>query len=234
MTSLDDLLNSSTNTNSKPRGTRTELFFKTGDEAFVTFCSKIDSKDDPLWTTVEFYEWYDQPRLYKILNADTSNIERLPAMEDRQRLNFKTRSMFGVWVYVHGIIHAQYEDGCETIEKNGKKQFVESVKDYRVLTLGYGHQGSTKYALQDIQERWNNDLTAGTIRIKREGETWQKTVYRLTDTTRTDTMPEEPNQLQPIWEYYVDHYSDIWMPSGGGDSQIEVKTQSTNDLDELF
>ena len=47
MTSLDDLLNASSDTVSRPKSARTELYFKAGDEAFVTFCSKIDSKDDP-------------------------------------------------------------------------------------------------------------------------------------------------------------------------------------------
>lgn len=229
MTSLDDLLNASSDTVSRPKSARTELFFRPGDEAFVTFCSKIDSKDDPNWTTLQFYEWYDAPRLHKILNAETSNLDRLPPMDDRARLNFKSRNMFGLWVYVHGIIHAQYEDGYDVIEKDGKKQFVESVQDYRVLTLGYGQQGATKYALKDIQEKWNNDLTAGTIRIRREGE-GLKTMYRLTDTVRNDELPEEKPKLQPIWEYYVDHYSDIWMPSGS-DGQIQVKTQGTDDLD---
>ena len=229
MTSLDDLLNASSDKVSRPKSARTELYFKAGDEAFVTFCSKIASKDDPNWTTLEFYECYDAPRPYKILNAETSNFDRLPPMEDRERLKFQLKSKFGLWVYVHGIIHAQYKDGCEVVEKDGKKLFLETVNDYRVLTLGYGYQGATKYALKDIQEKWNNDLTAGTIRIRREGE-GRHTMYRLTDTVRNDELPEEKQELQPIWEYYVDHYSDIWMPSGSN-GQIEVKTQGTDDLD---
>ena len=109
MTSLDDLLNASSDTVSRPKSARTELYFKAGDEAFVTFCSKIDSKDDPNWTTLQFYEWYDAPRPYKILNAETSNFDRLPPMEDRERLKFQLNNKFGLWVYVHGIIHAQNE-----------------------------------------------------------------------------------------------------------------------------
>lgn len=239
MTSLDDLLSSSdTQTNTRPRSVRQELFFKAGDEAYVTFMSKIDYKDDPMWSTLSFFSWYDPitRKAYQLLDDPKSNKEHLPPMEDRERLNFRIKNMFALWVYVHGVLHEQYEDGYEMVEVNNVKKFKEPVKDYKLLALGYGHQGATRAALKDIQEKWDGDLTKGVIKVRRDGDGLQ-TSYRLTDTNRTDELPSEPHEFQDVLEYYQEKYGEIWQPTREQSSQqIEVKKEASLDseISELF
>ena len=203
-----------------------EVWFKDGDQAFVTSIATGEDNDVNL-DEVSLYTFRQGNRFVNLLNADGVDLSAVPAESRPSR-------KFAFWGYVHEIIHAEKrnEDWEEMQGPGGRKMFKEVVNDYKVICLGFGRNDYLWNQLVDVYNDWNS-LNKGVLRIKRTGAGMRDTSYAIAATARDSEIPEdkkdEAEGLPPIQEYFQERYGALWSPGpANGEGETEIKTESSS------
>jgi len=203
-----------------------EVWFKDGDQAFVTSIATGEDNDANL-DEVSLYTFRQGNRFVNLLNADGVDLSAVPAEARPSR-------KFAFWGYVHEIIHAERRnDSWEEIQgPGGRKLFKEVVNEYKVICLGFGRNDYLWNQLVDVYNDWNS-LNKGVMRIKRTGAGMRDTSYAIAATTRDEGIPadkkDEAYELPTIQEYFQERYGALWSPGPStGDGETEIKSESSN------
>lgn len=197
-----------------------EIWFKDGDQAFVTPVA-TGKDDDTLLDEIYLYVYRVGNRWVSVLKDETIDISEVPS-------DVRPSHKFAFWGYVHEVIHGEKRvDTWEEVEgPGGRKMFKETVNDFRVIPMGFGRSDYIWNQLVDIYSDWGQ-LDKGVVRIKRTGAGAYDTSYTITGTPREVEIPEdkltEISDLPDIKEYYLERYSDV--PTSEGSEE-----KSSNDL----
>ena len=193
-----------------------ELFFKDGDQAFMSPIATGDEGDVNL-DELYLYTYRDGNRWMNILDDPDVDTSAVPA-------DARATHKFAFWAYVYEVIHAEAKnDDWEPVNgPGGRKMFKETVNDFRVVSLTFGRSDYIWNQLVDIYNDWNG-LDKGVIRIKRTGAGMQDTSYALAATTRTDEIPDaaDSDSLPTIKEYFKGRYGGV-STNGNGHTEASV------------
>lgn len=209
--------------NSRTSVPNKEIWFKDGDQAFVTSVATGD-QDDKFLDEIEMYTFRHGNRFANLLKDDDVDLSLVPSDSRPQR-------KFAFWAYVHEIIHtAKRNDEWEEVEgPSGKKIFKETINDYKIICLTFGRNDYLFSQLVDVYNDWGI-LSKGVIRIKRTGQGMYDTSYTIAATARNSEVPELTEELPTIKEYFKDRYSALWTPNtANGSDDKEVKVESSSD-----
>ena len=200
---------------------RKEIFFKDGDQAFVSPVA-TGHEDDPLLHHFYLFTFENGRYFANVLmdeRVDTSNIPDLPDRKKRRPTH-----KFAFWGYVHYILHIQKtSEDMELIEgPDGRKLFKEAIEDYRILPFSFGRAHANWNQLSDIYEDWGS-LDKGVIKIQRRGVKLN-TTYTIRTTPKIEEIPEnrvgEIATLSPVEDYMFERYG----------QKVEIHEQGRNDL----
>ncbi len=203
-----------------------EVFFKDGDQAFVTPVASGE-ENDKLLDEVYLYTYRSGTRWINLLKDDDTDASEVP---DNVRASHK----FAFWGYVHDIMHTEkrFDDWEEVEGPQGKKLFVQHVDDFRVIPLGFGRSNYIWNQLVDIYNDWGS-LDKGVMRIKRAGTGMYDTSYTLSATARNTSVPEDKlanvSELVDIKSYYKNRYGGE-QSNGASNQSDPVSLDSTDDL----
>lgn len=186
-----------------------EIFFKDGDQAFVSSAA-TGADDDTLLSDYKLYTFENGRYLANVLDderVDTSNVP--PLLDGTPRM--PTRK-FAFWGYIHYVLHTKKssEDMEAIAGPGGRKLFKETIDDYRIIPISFGRGEANWIPLLDIYEDWGS-LDKGVIRIKRNGA-GMETTYNFTATPKTEEIPEDRAKeiatLSPIMDYMFGRYGE--------------------------
>ena len=203
-----------------------EIWFKDGDQAFITSIATEDP-DDKFLDQVQMYTFRNGNRFVNLLKDDDVDTSIVPP-------DTRPSNKFAFWAYVHEIIHTtKRQDDWEQIEgPSGKKLFKETVDDYKIIALTFGRNDYLFNQLIDVYNDWGS-LNKGVIRIKRTGSGMYDTSYTIAATARTAEVPEEVTELVPVKEYFKERYSAVWTPAASNSSatadEKEVRVEDSDD-----
>ena len=193
-----------------------EIFFKDGDQAFLSPIATGDEGDTNL-DEIYLYTYRDGNRWMNILDDSEVDTSMVPA-------DTRASHKFAFWAYVHDVVHTEARnDEWEPVSgPGGRKMFKETVNDFRVVCLTFGRSDYIWNQLVDIYNDWNG-LDKGVIRIKRTGAGMQDTSYAIAATTRKDEIPEDADDdsLPSIKEYFKSRYGGF-SPNGNGTNNAEA------------
>ena len=207
------------------RPTNKEVWFKDGDQVFVTPIATGEENDTKLDEIYMYTFKNDDSRWTNRLqdeNVDTSDVPS----------NIRPSHKFAFWGYVHEIIHGEKKnDAWEEVSGPGnRKLFKELVNDYRVIAISFGRSDYIWEQLVDIYNDWGS-LNKGVMRIKRAGVGMYDTSYTLTATARASEIPDEAvskaDELPSIRGYFLERYGNA--PSTNGKVSLDSISK-----DELF
>mgnify|MGYP003144426328 CR=1 FL=1 len=202
---------------------RREIWFKDGDQAFITPIATGDEGDNML-DELYLYTYQSGGRWVNLLSDADVDTTMVP---DTQRPAHK----FAFWGYVHEIVHTdkRTEDCVEVSGPGGRKLFKEEVNDFRVITLTFGRSDYIWNQLVDIYHDWGT-LDKGVLRIKRTGTGMYDTSYTIAATARDAEVPDDADSsdLPTIREYFLSRYGGAPPDSQNGTGNV-VKVDSTND-----
>ena len=206
--------------------TAREVWFKDGDQAFLTSVATGED-DDKFLDHIELYTFRQGNRFANLLKAEGIDDSSVP---EGTRASHK----FAFWAYVHEIIHAdKRDDEWEEIQgPSGRKMFKETVEDFKVIGLGFGRSDYLWNQLVDVHNDWGS-LNKGVIRVKRTGTGMYDTSYTISVTARQVDIPKDvlttAGDLPTIKEYYRERYGSLWEAAGSNNG-TEVKSETVNDL----
>ena len=125
-----------------------EIWFKDGDQAFVTSLASGDEGDSMI-DEIYMYTYRDGNRWINVLSEPEMDTSFIPS-------DTRPSHKFAFWAYVHEVIHAEKkQDSWETIQGPGGKQlFKENVDDFKVVSLGFGRSDYIWNQLVDIYSDW--------------------------------------------------------------------------------
>ena len=193
---------------------RREIWFKDGDQAFITPVATGDEGDN-LLDELYLYTYQSGGRWINLLSDKDVDTSMVP---DTYRPSHK----FAFWGYVHEIVHPdKLTDDCiEFTGPVGRKLFKEEVNDFRVITLTLGRSDYIWNQLVDIYHDWGT-LNKGVIRVKRTGTGMYDTSYTIAATARDTDVPDDRSEdvtdLPTIREYFLSRY-------GGGNEESQNGT----------
>ena len=206
-----------------------EIWFKDGDQAFLSPIATGDENDTNL----------DEIYMYTFKNADNRWTNRLQDDSiDNSDVpsNIRPAHKFAFWAYVHEIIHPEKKNDSweELAGPAGRKVFKELVNDFRVVALTFGRSDYIWNQLVDVYNDWGG-LNKGVIRVKRTGTGMYDTSYTLAATARASEIPEdklaEVADLPSIRGYFLERYGNPVSPNG----TVSLNDESSNDnKSELF
>lgn len=206
-----------------------EIWFKDGDQAFLSPIATGDENDTNL----------DEIYMYTFKNADNRWTNRLQDDSiDNSDVpsNIRPAHKFAFWAYVHEIIHPEKKNDSweELAGPAGRKVFKELVNDFRVVALTFGRSDYIWNQLVDVYNDWGG-LNKGVIRVKRTGTGMYDTSYTLAATARASEIPEdklaEVANLPSIRGYFLERYGNPVSPNG----TVSLNDESSNDnKSELF
>ena len=205
-----------------------EIFFKDGDQAFLTPVASGD-EDDLLLDEVHLYTYRSGNRWINLLKDDDVDTSEVP---DNVRASHK----FAFWAYVHDIMHTEkrFDDWDEVEGPQGKKMFVQHVNDFKVIPLGFGRSNYIWNQLVDIYNDWGS-LHKGVVRVKRTGTGMYDTSYTLTATARNTDVPADRlasiPDLTGIKDYYKDRYGQV-TPTTTSSQGVSLETDESTSLDD--
>ena len=193
-----------------------EIFFKDGDQAFLSPIATGDEGDTNL-DEIYLYTYRDGNRWMNILDDSEVDTSMVPA-------DTRASHKFAFWAYVHDVVHTEarndeWEPGSGP---GGRKMFKETVNDFRVVCLTFGRSDYICNQLVDVYNDWGG-LDKGVVRIKRTGAGMQDTSYAIAATTRKDEIPEDADDdsLPSIKEYFKSRYGGF-SPNGNGTNNAEA------------
>jgi hypothetical protein len=205
-----------------------EIFFKDGDQAFLTPVASGE-ENDLLLDEVYLYTYRSGNRWINLLKDDAVDASEVPD-------NIRASHKFAFWAYVHDIMHTEkrFDDWEEVEGPQGKKMFVQHVNDFRVIPLGFGRSNYIWNQLVDVYNDWGS-LNKGVVRVKRTGTGMYDTSYTLTATARNTDVPADKLASIPdligIKQYYKDRYGQAatTLPSSAG---VSLETEEAKMLDD--
>lgn len=205
-----------------------EIFFKDGDQAFLTPVASGE-ENDLLLDEVYLYTYRSGNRWINLLKDDAVDASEVPD-------NIRASHKFAFWAYVHDIMHTEkrFDDWEEVEGPQGKKLFVQHVNDFRVIPLGFGRSNYIWNQLVDVYNDWGS-LNKGVVRVKRTGTGMYDTSYTLTATARNTDVPADKLASIPdligIKQYYKDRYGQAatTLPSSAG---VSLETEEAKMLDD--
>ena len=205
-----------------------EVFFKDGDQAFLTPIA-TGEENDLLLDEVYLYTYRSGNRWINLLKDDDVDASDVPD-------NIRASHKFAFWAYVHDIMHTEkrFDDWEEVEGPQGKKMFVQHVNDFRVIPLGFGRSNYIWNQLVDVYNDWGS-LNKGVVRVKRTGTGMYDTSYTLTATARNTDVPADKlasiPELTGIKDYYKDRYGQVatTTPSSQG---VSLETEEVTLLDD--
>ena len=193
-----------------------EIFFKDGDQAFLSPIATGDEGDTNL-DEIYLYTYRDGNRWMNILDDSEVDTSMVPA-------DTRASHKFAFWAYVHDVVHTEARnDEWEPVSgPGGRKMFKETVNDFRVVCLTFGRSDYIWNQLVDVYNDWSG-LDKGVVRIKRTGAGMQDTSYAIAATTRKDEIPEDADDdsLPSIKEYFKSRYGGF-SPNGNGTNNAEA------------
>ena len=201
---------------------RKEIWFKDGDQAFLSSVATGD-ENDTLLDDLYLYVYRVGNRWTNVLQDERVDTNNIP---DDVRPSHK----FAFWAYVYNVIHTEKRnDSWEEVEgPGGKRMYKEDINDFRVVSLGFGRSDYVWNQLVDVYSDWGA-LNKGVLRIKRTGTGAYDTSYQIAATPKKDEMPSdreaESLKLQSVRDYFFDRY--------GNAPPSEDKPTEVND-DSLF
>ena len=181
-----------------------EIWFKDGDQAFITPVATGNEEDDKL-DDIYLYTFREDNRWINLLKDDSVDTSSVPD-------NIRPSHKFAFWGYVHEIIHAdRRQDAWTEIEgPGGRKMYRQEVNDFKVVALSFGRSDYIWNQLVDVYIDWGT-LDKGVIRVKRTGVGMYDTSYQIAATARDEELPtdklQEIDGLQTIQSYYKERYS---------------------------
>jgi hypothetical protein len=204
-----------------------EIWFKDGDQAFITALATGDP-EDPYLDELYMYTYNSGSRWVNLLDDPDVDTSDVPA-------NTRSSHKFAFWGYVHEIIHNERRnDDWEAVGgPGGKKMFKETVEDWRIISLTFGRSDYIWNQLADVYNDWNG-LNKGVMRIKRTGTGMFDTSYQIAGTTRKGDVPEDSlsqvEELPSIKEYFKGRYGGTYSPNGTTEGVTSLTDTSTDDL----
>ena len=205
-----------------------EIWFKDGDQAFLSPIATGDENDTNL----------DEIYMYTFKNADNRWINRLQDDSiDNSDVpsNIRPSHKFAFWAYVHEIVHPEKRNDSweELAGPAGRKLFKETVNDFRVIALTFGRSDFIWNQVVDIYNDWGS-LDKGVLRIKRTGTGMYDTSYTIAATARESEIPEdkltEIDGLSSIRGYFLERYGNPVSPNG----TVSLDGASSDTKAELF
>ena len=196
-----------------------EIWFKDGDQAFVTPIASGED-GDTLLDELYLYTYKSGNRWINLLVDDEVDTSVVPD-------TYRPAHKFAFWGYVHEVIHPdkRNDDWIEVNGPGGKKMYKEEVNDFRVIALSFGRSDYIWNQLVDVYNDWGK-LNGGVVRVKRTGAGMYDTSYQIAPTARDSEMPEDRQadieELPPIREYYLGRY-------GGGNTPSSNNVVSTTE-----
>tara|TARA_R110002020_G_scaffold2594_2_gene12351 strand:+ start:2466 stop:3149 length:684 start_codon:yes stop_codon:yes gene_type:complete len=206
--------------NPQDRTPHREVWFKDGDQVFLTSVATGD-ENDTLLDDLYLYTFRLGNRFTNVLKDDNVDASSVPA-------DTRPSHKFAFWAYIHSIIHGEKRnDSWEEIEgPNGRKMFRENVNDFKIISLGFGRSDYVWNQLVEVHSDWGS-LNKGVIRIKRSGTGAFDTSYTITATPRPEEIPSdkvaEIEKLPTIKEYFLERY--------GNPSPTTTESTSSEDND---
>lgn len=185
---------------------RREVWFKDGDQAFLTSVATGEEGDNKL-DELYLYTYRSGTRWINLLSDDGIDTSMVP---EESRPSHK----FAFWAYVHEILHTGRRDDTweEIAGPGGKKMFKEDVNDFRIISLGFGRSDYIWNQLVDVYNDWSG-LNKGVIRVRRTGSGMYDTSYSLAATARDADIPqermEEVAELPDIKVYFKERYGGV-------------------------
>ena len=205
------------------RSTNQEVWFKDGDQAFLSPVATGNEDDTKL----------DEIYMYTFRNADnrwTNRLQDDSVANSDIPSNIRPAHKFAFWAYVHEIIHPEKKNDSweELAGPAGRKVFKESVNDFRVIALTFGRSDYIWNQLVDVYNDWNG-LDKGVIRVKRTGTGMYDTSYTIAATARASEIPEDKlaavTDLPSIKGYFLERYGNPISPNG----TVSLDEESSND-----
>ena len=203
-----------------------EIWFKDGDQAFVTPIASGEDGDN-LLDEIYLYTYKSGNRWINLLSDDAVDTSVVPD-------NYRPAHKFAFWGYVHEVIHSdkRNDDWIEVNGPGGKKMYKEEVNDFRVIALSFGRSDYIWNQLVDVYNDWGK-LNGGVVRVKRTGAGMYDTSYQIAPTAREADMPDDRQsdfeELPSIKEYYLGRYSGNPNPS-----TAEAVSVTEDSKDNLF
>ena len=198
--------------NPAERSSNQEVWFKDGDQAFLSPVATGNEDDTKL----------DEIYMYTFKNTDNRWTNRLvdDAVDNTDvPADIRPSHKFAFWAYVHEIIHPDKRNDSweELAGPAGRKLFKESINDFRVIALTFGRSDYVWNQLVDVYNDWNG-LDKGVLRIKRTGTGMYDTSYAIAATARDSEIPDDKltaiDDLPPIKGYFLERYGNV-LPSNG-------------------
>ena len=208
-----------------------EIFFKDGDQAFLTPVA-TGEENDLLLDEVYLYTYRSGNRWINLLKDDDVDASDVPD-------NIRASHKFAFWAYVHDIMHTEkrFDDWDEVEGPQGKKMFVQHVNDFRVIPLGFGRSNYIWNQLVDVYNDWGA-LNKGVVRVKRTGTGMYDTSYTLTATARNTEVPADKiatiPELVGIKDYYKERYGQVTQPAPSSEGVSLEEGEVAEKFDDLF
>ena len=203
-----------------------EIWFKDGDQAFVTPIATGEDGDN-LLDEIYLYTYKSGNRWINLLSDDAVDTSVVPD-------NYRPAHKFAFWGYVHEVIHPdkRNDDWIEVNGPGGKKMYKEEVNDFRVIALSFGRSDYIWNQLVDVYNDWGK-LNGGVVRVKRTGAGMYDTSYQIAPTARDAEIPDDRQpdlgDLPAIKEYYLGRYGGSPNPSS-----TEAVSVTEDSKDNLF
>ena len=185
---------------------RREVWFKDGDQAFITSAATGEEGDNKL-DELYLYTYRSGTRWINLLSDDGIDTSMVP---EESRPSHK----FAFWGYVHEVLHADKRDDTweEIAGPGGKKMYKEEVNDFRIISLGFGRSDYIWNQLVDVYNDWSG-LNKGVIRVRRTGSGMYDTSFSLSATARDAEIPQDRMadiaELPDIKTYYRERYGGV-------------------------
>ena len=206
---------------------RREVWFKDGDQAFVTSVAtgaEEDTKLDELY----LYTYRSGTRWINLLSDDSVDTSVVPE-------NYKPSHKFAFWTYVHEILHGEKraDDWEEIAGPGGKNMYKEDINDFRIISLGFGRSDYIWNQLVDVYNDWG-ELNKGVMRIRRTGSGMYDTSYSLSATARDAEIPidrmSEIDDLPNIKTYFKERYGGVPEYSNNGTVDLQSADKKQKNL----
>ena len=204
-----------------------EIWFKDGDQAFITPVATGNEEDDKL-DDIYLYTFREDNRWINLLKDDSVDTSSVPD-------NIRPSHKFAFWGYVHEIIHAdRRQDAWTEIEgPGGRKMYRQEVNDFKVVALSFGRSDYIWNQLVDVYNDWGT-LDKGVIRVKRTGTGMYDTSYAIAATARASEIPDDKltaiDDLSSIKGYFLERYGNPVSPNG----TVSLDGASSDTKAELF
>jgi len=183
---------------------RREVWFRDGDQAFMTSVATGDEGDERL-DELYLFTYKSGNRWINLLSE--ADIDTSVVPEDT-----RPSHKFAFWTYVHEVLHTEkkMDEWEEFAGPGGKKMYKEDINDFRIVSLGFGRSDYIWNQLVDVYNDWGN-LNKGVIRVRRTGSGLYDTSYSIAATAREAEIPPaklaEISDLPTIKAYFRERYS---------------------------